>query len=108
MRLDSQEDVEKFFQIVHTTPDYYEALDLIERARAAMIRKKREFVRLKRAGDEHACAATLTRLNAEKKRINIVLHDMDWHESIRATLGQEALNAVISYRMGLYREGRGL
>lgn len=103
-----EHDQEMFFQIVQTTPDYLEALDLVDRARAVAVRKKNRASKECRVRDEKGWDEVLTRLNAEKKHINLVLNDMRWHESIRQALGKEALDAVVSYRTHTYQEGRRL
>lgn len=54
-----------FFQIVQTTPDLKEAIDLLRRAKTAVLRLKHAAVKRGDGHEDQRLGATLTRINNE-------------------------------------------
>ena len=96
-------DEERFFSIVQSTPDITEAVDLVRRARAAVLKAKLE----SRPGAEHArLDLTVTRLNDELHYQTRIEERAHLKHAIKALFGEDAWPRVLVYRAEIIQRSR--
>lgn len=102
-------DEQMFLDIVRTTPDYVEAVDLLRRAKTAVLEEKEKALNAGDAAQDQKMARLLTKLGDEIKYINQREDRIRWGESIRNALGKEMYDAVkVEMSMKRFPPLRGL
>jgi hypothetical protein len=100
--IDSQEslvfrDEAMFFNIVQTTPDDIEALDMLKRAKHAVVREKALRVEKGDTSQDQTLAALLSKLADEIKYVHQRLDRVSMRAAIKAVCGEQAYQDVISW-----------
>ncbi len=86
-----------FFEIVSTTADYLEAVDLLRRAKTAVLKEKSAALRKRDTSRDQEMSLLLTKLGVEIRRINEREYKVRWRDAVRDLFGKEGLDAVIAH-----------
>ncbi len=86
-----------FFQIVQTTPDWVEALDMLRRARHAVLREKAAAFGKWDNKEDQRLAALLSRLNEEIKYQNTKIDRVSMFEAVRDVCGPDLYQVFLDH-----------
>lgn len=87
-------DEQKFFEIVHTTPDYFEAEDMLRGAKRAVLTIKERAVQRGDTRADQAMAQLLRKLNDEIHFISHRVTMTDWRTAVEMLWGKEGMDAL--------------
>lgn len=87
-------DEAKFFEIVNTTPDYYEAEDMLRGAKRAVLAIKEQAVARGDTSADQAMAGLLRKINDEIHHVSQRVTMTDWRTAVEMLWGKEGMDAL--------------